>query len=556
MATSLILPGHPFELFKNFVYAKWKWLNLPDPTPVQYDIADFMQHGPERSGIEAYRGVGKSYLASSYSEWRWLKDPDVRIQVVSGGKDRADAFSQFCLRCLTDWDVLSVLTPRKDQRKALHAFDVNGARADHSPSCKSVGITGQLTGTRADVIIPDDVETPKNSLTVDQREKLERLVTEFDAILKPIAQSPERKVLYLGTPQIEDSLYHKLREKGYEFRVWPARKPSMIQVPERYGSSLAPYIMDLQIPEGAPVDPLRFTEADLVERELSYGRTGFALQFMLDTSLEDELKYPLKCSDFVVMDVDREIAPIKVSWASGPDQLIEGLSCGGLKGDRWFGPMYVSPDHDEYQGSVMMIDPAGRGKDRTGYAVVKQLNGMLFARRVGGLEGGYEEKSLRTLAHIARAEKVDKVVVESNFGDGMFLQLLKPVLSSIYPCATEERSVHGQKELRIIDTLEPLLNQHRIVIDRKIIQTDATEDVKHSFVYQLTRITKDRNALGHDDALDAFEGACAYWVERLDISLDDAEERHKEDKLNKELDKWMEEVTGSKRGSPNWTSTV
>jgi len=111
----------------------------------------------------------------------------------------------------------------------------------------------------------------------------------------------------------------------------------------------------------------------------------------------------------------------------------------------------------------------------------------------------------------------------------------------------DERSVHDQKELRIIDTLEPLLNQHRLVIDRQIIVNDSTEDLAHSLVYQLTRLTKDRNCLAHDDSLDALEGACTYWTEKLDLNIVDAEKDHLQAAKDELLDKWMEEVTDHRR---------
>ncbi len=200
----------------------WKHLGLPDPTPLQYDIAHYLQHGPKRSIIEAFRGCGKSYLTSAYVVWRLYWDIDLKIMVVSGSKERADAFSQFCLRLIYDMPDLRHLAP-KDGRSSLIAFDVAGCTIDHSPSVKSVGITGQLTGSRADLIIPDDVETPRNSQTVVQREKLENAVTEFDAVLKPL---PSSRIIFLGTPQCEDSLYGKLRTKGYELRGLCVHQPT------------------------------------------------------------------------------------------------------------------------------------------------------------------------------------------------------------------------------------------------------------------------------------------------------------------------------------------
>ena len=549
-------PDHPWNDFRNFMYSVWMFLDLPDPTPVQYDVAYALQHGTDRDIIEAYRGMGKSYITSAFAVWNWWKNTDCRIMVVSGGKDRADAFSRFCLRLLQDMPELKHLAPRRDQLKSLAAFEVNGARPDHSPSCKSVGITGQLTGSRADIIIADDVETPKNSLTVTQREKLEVLVTEFDAVIKAKKYSPDAKIIYLGTPQIEDSLYNKLTHKGYRLQIWPARMPNVNTAQDKYSGHLAPYILGLALPEGTPIDPLRFDEADLQKREASYGRTGFALQFMLDTSLEDSLKYPLRCSDFIVMDIDREIAPVKVTYGSSMDQELK-LDCGGRKGDRWFSPMYVSKDFIEFTGSVMFVDPSGRGKDKTGFAVVKTLNGMLYVRRVGNVEGGYDTSALTTLAHIARAEKVNDIVIESNFGDGMFTALFKPVLNSIYRCNVEEKHHSGQKELRIIDTLEPLLNQHRLVIDRQAIVHDSNEDTSYSLMFQLTRVTRERNSLQHDDSLESLAGACNYWTEKLDLSVDDSEDRHKQELFDADLDAFMEGAGGaSKRGNYSFISNV
>ena len=84
--------------FRNYLFLCWKHLNLPDPTPVQYDIADYLQNCPKRAVIEAFRGVGKSYITSAYVTWRLLKDPETKVLVVSASKIRADDFSTFTQR--------------------------------------------------------------------------------------------------------------------------------------------------------------------------------------------------------------------------------------------------------------------------------------------------------------------------------------------------------------------------------------------------------------------------------------------------------------------------
>lgn len=142
--------------FRVFLYFVWKHLNLPDPTPVQYDIAYYLQHGARRKVIEAFRGVGKSWITSAYVIWRLLLNPQLNFLVVSASKDRADNFSTFTLQLINDIPLLNHLIPRDDQRSSKIAFDVAPAEPDHAPSVKSVGIFGQLTGGRADEIIADD----------------------------------------------------------------------------------------------------------------------------------------------------------------------------------------------------------------------------------------------------------------------------------------------------------------------------------------------------------------------------------------------------------------
>ena len=94
--------------FRNFLYLAWDHLGLPDPTPIQYDIAEYIQHGPKRRVVQAFRGVGKSWITSAYVCHSLLLDPTKNIMVVSGSKQRADDFSTFTLRLISDMGMLRV----------------------------------------------------------------------------------------------------------------------------------------------------------------------------------------------------------------------------------------------------------------------------------------------------------------------------------------------------------------------------------------------------------------------------------------------------------------
>lgn len=553
--------------FRNFVFALWHHLGLPSPTGIQFDIAQYLQDGPRRRMIQAFRGVGKSWITAAFVLWRLARNPNERILVVSANEDRAAQFTTFCRRLIAECPFLQHLAPQPGQRDSVLAFDVAGSMPHQSPSLRAAGIFGQITGGRASLIVPDDIEVPKNSLTQTQRDKLAEAVKEFDAVLMSaedvkVLGLPPPEIIYLGTPQTEATVYGTLEERGYALRVWPARYPNE-ELRGIYGDRLAPSIAEaLRVDptlakqcsnRGAPTDPTRFTDLDLIDRENSYGRSGFAMQFMLNPRLSDVDRYPLKLRDLMVLDLDPVLGPIKLIWGSSPDMARNDLPTVGLAGDRLFRPMYVSKEnYVPYTGVLMAIDPAGRGGDELAYAVVACLNGYLFLLRARGLKGGYDDANLKTLAEECKRYGVNEVYIEANFGDGMFAKLLAPHLQRVHPCRIEEDHSTGQKERRICDVLEPVMNQHRLVVDSQVIKDDAENynqypgefSHRYQLFYQMTRITRDRGSLNKDDRLDALALAVARWAEILDKDQAKIEEDHREALREKDLEEFMALATG------------
>jgi len=533
---------HELKDLRNFTYLCWQHLGLPQPTKLQYDMCKYLQHGPKRSVIQAFRGCGKSWLTSVFVIHQLLLDPKKNVLVVSASKNRSDDFSTFCQRLINDMPILAHLKPKEDQRFSKIAFDVGPSGASHAPSVKSLGITSQLTGSRADIIVADDIEVPNNSQTQGMRDKLDESVKEFDSILKPLDAA---RIIFLGTPQCEDSIYTKLTERGYQARVWTAQYPTLDEARKNYGDTLAPFVKDNINEEtvGTSTEPLRFTDLDLEERKMSYGRTGYALQFMLNPKLSDADRYPLKINDLIISDVDVDLAPEKIVWSSDPDNTDRDLPNVGLAGDRFRRPSSTVGDMIPYSGSVLSIDPSGRGKDETGYAVVKMLNGQLYVPDAGGIKGGYDEKTLKQLVAIAKDNKVNIVVIESNFGDGMFMELIKPLFRTTYPVTIEEVRHNKQKELRIVDVMEPVLNAHRLVVDPKVITNDyrsaltypIEQQTRYMLMYQLSRITRDKGSLVHDDRLDALSIAVGYWTQQMAANADQSMVDRQQELLHKEL---------------------
>lgn len=532
------------EDFRVFIYMVWKMISLPDPTPIQYDIAHTLQNLPnDRFIIEGFRGVAKSFITCAYAVWTLWRDPQKKVEIVSASKDRADANAIFIKRIIYTLPFLAHLKARPDQRDQQNLFDVGPAVPDISPSIKSVGISGQLTGSRADLLIADDVEVANNSGTQTQRDKLNEAVKEFDAIIKPKGQ-----IVYLGTPQNEMSLYNELQQRGYRCRIWTVLYPENLSEREFYGDRLAKIIADKydnnpELYAGKPTDPRRFDEEEIYKRRLSYGKAGFALQFMLNTNLSDQEKYPLKVQDLMIANLSIEEANLKWYWSNDRQLRINDLPCVALKGDYFYEPQGRSNEVFEYTGTVMAVDPSGRGKDETSYAVVKYLNGYLFVLEVGGTREGYSDSTLRQLANKAKIYGVNEIVVEGNFGDGMFSKLFAPVINAIHPCRITEVKNYAQKEARIIDTLEPVMMRHKLIIHKQVIIDDyqVYENAPaYSLIYQMTRLSRDRGALAHDDRLDALCMAVAYWLAVMDRD----EEIGMQEQIEAKLEQWLDPDKG------------
>jgi len=533
--------------FKNFLYICWKHLQLPDPTDVQYDIADYLQQGPKRLIIQGFRGVGKSWVTSAFVLWSLLCDPQLKFLVISASKQRADDFSTFTKRLIHELPILQHLRARQDQRNSNVAFDVAPSMAAHAPSVKSIGITGQIVGSRAHIIIADDIEVLSNALTQVMRDKLGEVVKELDAVVMPKVG----RIVYLGTPQVEESLYSSLQERGYECRIWPAKMPEK-KLKTFYGKRLAPFIDKMEKEVGEATDPERFDSIDLEERRASYGNSGFALQFMLDTSGSDDERYPLKLEHLIVIPLDTKEAPGEILY--GKDDVMD-LPAVGLTGDYFWKPMRVSEDYYTYTGAAMHIDPSGRGQDETGYCITKILNGKIFVLACGGLKGGYDKATLTQLAKLAALHKVNTIEIEANFGDGMYTEIFKPVLHEYYACNVEEIKHHKQKEMRIIDSIEPVMNLHRLVFNMDIVVKDYEENKENprrQLFYQMTRMTREKGALQYDDRIDVLAMGVHYWWEQMAADEKQAYVDRQQEEFLQGVSSFMNNTTGQYEDTMVW----
>ena len=538
--------------FKMFLQALWGQLDLPSPTRAEYAIADYLQHGPKRLQIQAFRGVGKSWITGAFVLWTLFNDAERKIMIISASKERADNMSIFLQKLIIETPWLSQLQPKSDDsRWSRISFDVN-CSPHQAPSVKSVGITGQLTGSRADLMILDDVEVPGNSMTELMREKLLQLCTEAESILTPKSDS---RIMYLGTPQTTFTIYRKLAERSYRPLVWPARYPRGKNITQ-YEGLLAP---DLQVDidegaeEWAPTDS-RFTDEDLLEREASMGRSNYMLQFQLDTSLSDAEKFPLKMADLIVTSVNPSTAPQNIVWCSDPANVIKDAPTVGLPGDYFYSPMQMQGDWSEYTETICSVDPSGRGTGETAACYLSQKNGIIYLHEMRAYRDGYSDNTLLDILRGCKKFGVTSLVIETNFGDGIVSELFKKhLIQTKQNIHIEEVRANVRKEDRIIDALEPVLNQHRLVVDRGVIDWDYRSNKDSSpesrllymLFYQMSRMCREKGAVKHDDRLDCLAQGVKYFTDALAINAHDAIKLRKREEWESVLEDFLTSPTRS-----------
>lgn len=516
--------------FRDFAVDGMAFLGF-DTTEMQEDIAEYMQNGPRLRMVMAQRGEAKSTLAALYAVWRIIQRPATRVLIVSAGEDQASEVATLVVRLIQTWEILECFRPDRmaGDRTSTSAFDVHYSLKglDKSPSVACVGITSNLPGKRADLLIPDDIESNKNGLTATQRAQLLHLSKEFSSICT------HGDILYLGTPQSKDSIYNTLQGRGFEIRIWPGRYPTEEQE-EKYAGRLAPFVLErmranpslrtgggIDGTRGQPSDPGRYSDAELVEKELDKGPEDFQLQYMLDTSLVDAQRQQLRLSDLVVANFSADMLPEVIGWQAAAKYEVElGQDFPVTMAKMYYAPptdcVFVQRPPDVF----MYVDPAGGGSDEIGVGVACTLGPYIHVLDVAGLRGGLTPENELELVEIIRRNKVSRIKVESNMGHGLFEISLRAILNKHEDLHAVAGSVvgeysTGQKERRIIDSLVSPMQRHRVIVHQQVFESDRKYGRQHSLDkrtgfslwYQMANITTDRSSLTHDDRLEAVAGA-------------------------------------------------
>lgn len=563
--------------FVAFCKALWKVKGYDKVAPIGPAEEQMMRwmngedNAPNHRGVLAPRSIGKTHIASALAIHRLMNDPDEVVLLIM----RAERQAQQTLKLIRGWvntvSFLRHLRPQKDagHRDTAYFFDVGTIEGRRrSPSLAVGSVDGTLEGRRASFLIADDVETDRNTMTVEMRLALDQRVREFARV----CSYGNREIVYIGTYHDNDSVYWKLHQRGYQFRTWPMLYPHDEEMETPDGDprmiNVAPQLIkDMNSGKAKPGDRVfkhRHSRSYVKECQ-SEGEESWNMHYMLSIAMGDTKRYPLKLRDLIVFNgIAKDRAPMSIAWGmtdnSNRSTAVDGIPSYGFGDDCLHRPIYASEEWLPYKGTKMFIDPSGRGDNRTGFACVAYLNGRLWVTELGSLAGGYDTATLDRLCLIAKNNRATQIYVEDEFGQGMFQPLLEERLRRSFeqvgssapsgdvsgPGAVEDARRHvadrhrggwaatvesirnprnASKEDRIVDELEPIASTHRLIID-EITGNNRDFQIQWTRIRRVPKALRRREAsqLSRDDEIDALASCCRMWRDRLDVSPQEAEE--------------------------------
>ena len=574
--------------FPFFLEMLWLAIGYDKKAPLEelhLDMAAWIDNRDQPTrGVMAARGVGKTTIGTcAYAAFRLNADPDIRIMVVSEGHKHAKKIVAQIREWIRSVPFLQHLEPDPDRGHWDNAdeFDVGPCTKTKDPSVRSAGIDGQITGTRAALLIADDIETGKGSRTINARERIADAVKEF----RSIASFGQREILYVGTPHHRESLYERLMKQGddkttYAFRVYPMVLPKPLWKHRFIAPIVAEKLArhgEVRDHEYIPLFPITLGY-DMVMERLSEGLVEFTRQQMCVADSED-MEYPLRLSDLIVPScgVDMVDAPlwIKHGLRTGhnestawPDMEVLGMS-----NDRLHREIAFATERSKYASTLGFVDPSGRGNDETAWCMGGYLAGYIWTKKLGHSNVGEPGDSPTVLARIARdarESRCHRIVVERQFGGDSFGQLLDVELRRLavepghpefpdgWRCSVETVPARGNKEKRIIASLSRVMHGHRLVVPREVIEIESDVPTKYQLQYQIANITEQARSVQHDDRVEAIAGMVGLFVDEMDISPEDMagmiEQRAKDAEIERQwelLDKQYPGVYGELQ-QPNW----
>ena len=473
----MIHKGKKFDItesdFKIFV-AIWNQQRMDMKTPaIHLKMINWLEHSwiekDKNLLLLAFRSSGKSTLAALFAAWLLYRNRDLRILVLAADYSLAKKMVRNIKRIIERHPLTHDMKPKKADQWASDRFTVNRHTVLRDPSVAAHGVTSNITGSRADIVICDDVEVPNTCDTAEKRAELRARLSEINYVLG----DGRGTQLYIGTPHNYYTIY--------------AKEPR-IEIGE--GEEFLQGFKRLEIPlldsSGNSVWPEKYDIEDIRQIKRQSGPNKFNSQMMLK---------PLNISEGRLDPSLLRLYDEQLDYTKELQTLFLGQKK-MISASGWWDPAFGSTHGDKSVFAVVFTDEEGNYYlHRLEYITVHAEKGQNEATQ-----------QCRRVAAIARELYLPSLCVEIN-GIGKFLPaiLRNELVHAKAPCSVQEISNTRPKDIRILESFDAVLAAQRLYIHRSILQTPFMMEMQEWRPGGKT----------YDDGIDAVAGALSQQPVRL-----------------------------------------
>ncbi|MCB9996604.1 MAG: phage terminase large subunit [Rhodospirillales bacterium] len=452
--------------------ALWNQLQGQDTPVIHFRMGQWLQQAWDRKKtrllLQAFRSSGKSTIVGLFAAWLIYRQPDLRILVLAADLMLARKMVRNVKRIIERHPLTGALKPERADQWGADRFTVARDLELRDPSMLARGIGANMTGSRADIVICDDVEVPNTCDTAEKRADLRERLAEINYVLVPGGTQ-----LYIGTPHSWYTIYagQPRREIGEDKPFLDGFARLKIPVLENGNSSWEE----------------RFTAEDIERIRRSAGPNKFSSQMMLEPVNIAEGRLDPAAFRRYEADLDylKEINLLSI----GDRKMISASA--------WWDPAFGSARGD---GSVLAVVYT----DETG---CYWLHRVSYLKSDPSAELDEAAQQCRMAARILKELLVPSVALEIN-GIGRFLPniLRRELALARVPCAVREITSTRPKDIRIIEAFDTVLAARMLHVHASVYAT--------SFISEVQEWRPGAKG-GHDDGLDAVAGALSLEPVRL-----------------------------------------
>ena len=450
--------------------AMWNRMQKQTTPRVHMKMAHWLQArwtaGDRRLLLMAFRSCGKSTVLGLFAAWLLWRHPALRILVLAADGALAAKMVRNTKRIIERHPLTADLRPACADQWAANRFTINRSAELRDPSMIAFGIESNITGSRADVILCDDVEVPNTCDTAEKRENMRERLAELSFVLAPGGTQ-----LYMGTPHTFDTIYATKKSKTQD-----------ISDPFLEG------YLELHIPivnrKGESAWPERFPPPQIEALRQSGGPRRFAAQMMLQAQPICEARLAVDNLNWYDAEIDYNEAQGQPVLSIGGHRM---LSC-----SAWWDPAF------------------GHGGDGSVIAVVfGDSEGAYWLHHLAYLKiddrSDIDEatQQARLAAHLCRRFYLPSLTLEIN-GIGRFLPaIVRRELQG--GASVVEISSHRPKDIRIIEAFDAVLAARALHVHRSVAKTPFMQEMRDWKPGSAKR----------DDGLDAVAGALSQQPVRI-----------------------------------------